>query len=450
MTLIYLYIIKKQIKSLITIKLGYKSSKEFQEFLTTLRKQFSCVYRYSYNRFYDGLSKKEIYALILKLNHVEMIKGRLINDCIDFAFRAYEKDKKTNKKSIFGGKYNFYQRSKEKITKEQFLQKRLIPLYLQGETSRNGNRNFDLDFINNLMTFKYDKNHHYELTVKSSRNQLTQLLELQDLCQQKKSKFTITLNESDINISFDEITHEVINLIEDRFIGIDLNPTNIGVSVCDSKMNIIDTYDFEFSEIINKIKRTKKSSDSKEIKYLNNKLDYEILDISKKISGISKHYRCKFIFIEDLDFKSSDNKGKSFNRLTKNLWKRNKFIDNLNKRCNINGQKLFKVNPAYSSFIGNCMYELVDSVNSSIEIARRGYEIIINKSKKFYPTVWLKQSLIHQWKETVNDIPSGSWKELFDVIKNSKLSYRISLNEITNDFNVFRKKVRRYNIYQFN
>ena len=151
---------------MITIKLGYKSSKEFQEFLTTLRKQFSCVYRYSYNRFYDGLSKKEIYALISKLNHVEMIKGRLINDCIDFAFRAYEKDHKSNVKSIFGGKYNFYQRSKEKITKEQFLQKRLIPLYLQGETSRNGNRNFDLDFINNLIVFKYDKNRHYDLFVK--------------------------------------------------------------------------------------------------------------------------------------------------------------------------------------------------------------------------------------------------------------------------------------------
>lgn len=430
-----------------TIKLKYDSTKEHYDFLLKLRKQFSCVYRYSYNRLYDGLSKKEIYALVSNLNNVELIKGRLINDCIDFVSRMYEKDKENNHRSIFGGKFNFRQRCNEKITKEQFLQKRLIPLYLQGETARNGNRNFDLDLLNNIITFKYDKQHHYDLIVKPSKNQLKQLLELQNLCQQKKHKYTVTLNESELNISFDEIKNEVVDLNENRFIGIDLNPTNIGISVCNKNMELIDSYDFEFSEIINKIKKTNKSSDSKEVKYLNNKLDYEILNVSKRISEISKHYKCKFIFIEDLDFKSNS-KGKTFNRLTKNLWKRNKFIDNLQKRCNINGQKLYKVNPAYSSFIGNCMYELVDPVNSSMEIARRGYEIIINKSKKFYPTVWLKQSLIHQWKETVNDIPD-SWKELFDLIKNSKLSYRVSLKEI-NDFNVFRKKVRMCDIYQFN
>lgn len=431
-----------------TLKLKYKSSPEFQEFLLTLRKQFSCAYRYSYNRLYDGLSKKEIYALIPTLNNVDLIKGRLINDCIDFVHRLYEKDKKSNHKSVFGGKKNYILRCKEKLTKEQFLQKRLIPLYLQGETVRNGNRNFNLDVINNIITFKYNKDYHFDLQIITSKNQLKQLIELQYLCQQKQHKFTVTLNHNLINISFDVIKNEVPDLLEKRFIGIDLNPTNIGMSVCDKNMKVIDSYDFEFSEIINKIKILKKSSDSKENKYLNNKLNHEILDISKRISTISKHYKCKFIFIEDLEFKSSNgSKGKAFNRLTKNLWKRNIFIQNLEKRCLTNNQKLYKINPAYSSFIGNCMYDNIDPVNSSIEIARRGYEIIIKKSKKFYPAVWLKESLKHQWKETVNDIP-GSWKELFDLVKNSKTSYRVSLKDV-NNFNVFSKKVRMYDIYQF-
>lgn len=431
---------------MITIKLQYNSTPKYYEFLSKIRRQFSNVYRFSYNRFYDGLSKKEIYQLIPTLNNVELIKGRLINDCIDFASRAYEKDKVHNHKSIFGGKYNFYQRCKEKITQEQFLQKRLIPLYLQGETARNGNRNFNLDLLNKNITFKYNKQYHFDLQVKTSKNQLKQLIELQDLCQQKQHKFTVTLNENHINLTFDVIKHEVTNLIEDIFIGIDLNPTNIGISVCDKNMNIIDTYDFEFSKIINKIKSTKKSSVSKEYLYLNNKLNHEIIDISKRISDISKHYKCKFIFIEDLDFKSSD-KGKPFNRLTKNLWKRNIFIDNLTKRCDINGQKLYKVNPAYSSFIGNCMYDYVDPINSSIEIARRGYECIINKSKIFYPVIKLKDSLKHQWKETISEIPND-WKELFNLIKNSKLSYRVSLKDV-NSYGVFSKKVRMYDIYQF-
>ena len=255
------------------------------------------------------------------------------------------------------------------------------------------------------------------------------------------------MDDKFICISFDEIKHEIINLKSERYIGIDLNPTNIGISVCSGdKYNIINTFTFEFSEIINKIKKVKKSSDAKENKYLNNKLNYEILGISKKISDISKHYQCKFIFIEDLDFKGKNEFWN--NRLLKNLWKRNIFIQNLEKRCSINGQKLFKVNPAYSSFVGNCMYEYVDSINASLEIGSRGYEYIIKKSKQFYPTFCLKESLKHQWKEMNNDM-TDNWKGLYDLVKNMKLSYRVSLKDIKMDFDVFRQKVRMYDIYQF-
>ena len=427
-----------------TIKLKYNSTSVFNEFLDKLRHQFSCVYRYSYNRLYEGLTKNDIYHQISELNNVEMIKSRMINDCVDFANRLYEKDKINNHKSIFGGKKNFIQLMKGKITKSEYSQKRLNALYIQGETSKKGNRYFTLDVLNNKITFKYDKNNHYELNVNPSKNQLKQLIELQEMCDENKSKFTITLDDKIINISFDEIKHEIINLNDKRYLGIDLNPTNIGISVCDSNHSIIDTYDFEFGEIINRIKKVKKASNDKENVYLNNKLNHEILDISKRISDISKHYKCKFIFIEDLDFK-----GNTYNnRLLKNLWKRNIFINNLEKRCNINGQKIYKINPAYSSFIGNCMYDYVDPVNASIEIGRRGFECIIKKSKQFYPTFCLKESLKHQWKEMVNDI-TDNWKEFYDLVKNTKLSYRVSLENINCSYNVFRKKVRMYDVYHF-
>ena len=179
---------------MITIKLKYKSPPKFQEFLSNIRKQFSCVYRYSYNRFYDGLTKKEIYALILTLNNIELIKGRLISDCIDFSHWLYEKDKKSNHKSIFGGKFNFKQRCKEQITSEQFLQKRLIQLYLQGEISRNGNRYFNLNLLANSITFKYNRNKYFDLQVNPSKHDLKLLLEIQDLCKQKLNKFNLILN----------------------------------------------------------------------------------------------------------------------------------------------------------------------------------------------------------------------------------------------------------------
>ena len=239
---------------MITIKLKYKSSTDFQEFLNKLRQQFSCVYKYSYNRLYDGLTKSDIYHQVSKLNNVELVKSRLINDCVDFASRLHEKDKINNHKSIFGGRKNFIQLIKGKITKSEYSKKRLSSLYVQGETSRNGNRYFTLDIINEKIIFKYDRNNHYELNIKLSKNQSKQLIELQSLCEENKSKFTVTMDDEFIHISFDEIKHEIINLKSDRYIGIDLNPTNIGISVCDSNQNIIDTYDFEFGEIINKIK----------------------------------------------------------------------------------------------------------------------------------------------------------------------------------------------------
>ena len=118
-----------------------------------------------------------------------------------------------------------------------------------------------------------------------------------------------------------------------------------------------------------------------------------------------------------------------FNILTKNLWKRNKFISNLTKRCNINNQQLIEVNPAYSSFIGNLQYDYVDSINASIEIGRRGYEYKILKQKdKFYPAIRLKNLLEHQWKETADKI-FGSWKKIYQYIKNFKIRYRVSLED---------------------
>ena len=267
-------------------------------------------------------------------------------------------------------------------------------------------------------------------------------------------------NKDKFDWCFDEVVKRV-ELLSDRYIGIDMNPTNIGLAVCDSNHSVINSYNFDFTEIINRIIDIKKPSTPEKIikkKYLNNKLNHEILDISKRISEIAKHYQCRFVFIEDLDFKQKskketkakkETKSKKFNRLTRNLWKRNIFVQNLEKRSAMNGQKLYKINPIYSSFIGNCMYDYVDPVNAALEIGRRGFECIINKSKKFYPTVLLKQSLTHHWKEKIKDIQSD-WKKLFDQAKNMKLSYRVSLEDVKSNFDVFRKEVRMYDIYQFN
>ena len=151
-----------------------------------------------------------------------------------------------------------------------------------------------------------------------------------------------------------------------------------------------------------------------------------------------KQYNVDFLFIEDLSIKSKDNKkGKTFNRLVNNSWKRNLFVNNLKKRCKLLGISLFEVNPVYSSLIGNMIYnDIPDPICASMEIARRGYECIILKTKQFLPDFVSNVSLLPcQWKDVVVENDIETWKDLFGFIKNSRLKYRVSLD----DSNVFRK-----------
>jgi DNA invertase Pin-like site-specific DNA recombinase len=48
---------------MITLKIPYKSSPEFQELLKELRREYSCLVRYSYNRLKENISEKDIRVL---------------------------------------------------------------------------------------------------------------------------------------------------------------------------------------------------------------------------------------------------------------------------------------------------------------------------------------------------------------------------------------------------
>ena len=409
---------------MITIKLPYKSTLEFQDKLFSLRKQYSSVVRYSYNRLKDGLTEKEIRDSFFKLNNINyldvwtkqcgIIEGKSILN------------KNGDDKVIFGGKHNFLNRTKNKISGDFLKYKRLLPLTIFGEKSQKGNRKFKLDILNNnQIIYKLNKKEHFILELPNLRNNFKKKLSnLQLLNENVGLTYQIKLTDKYIYFSFEEIKIDKV-LDDDIYMGIDLNPEFIGLSIKKGD-DILHTECFNLSKIIEKFKKLNKSNNSSEMKYLNNKLNHEILEISKKISEISLKNKCKFIFIEDLKFKNEKNH-KSFNRLTKNLWKRNIFIDNLEKRCVLNGQKIYKINPVYTSFIGNCIYEYVDPINASLEIGRRGFEVIIKKTKKFYPELWIKNSLKDQWKEYFSELPE-SWNKLFGLVKNSKLRYRVSTN----------------------
>ena len=101
----------------------------------------------------------------------------------------------------------------------------------------------------------------------------------------------------------------------------------------------------------------------------------------------------------------------------------------------------------YSSFIGNLCNEAPDPIAASLEIARRANSKYIKG--QFYPELIKAESLFNLWKESASWVYK-SWKELFDIIKTSKVKYRRSLDLFKSE--VFRLKssksfVNLYKIY---
>jgi predicted transposase len=417
----------------------------------SLMKQFSSVVRYSYNRYFEGVTDiKKIKSLVSNLNNIQDLKAKLIEYAILEGKDVHTTSK--DKKVIFGGKNNFYERCKGKISNDEFKLNKLSPITCQGTTNNKGNSYFELDIIdNNQIIFKVNKNLHIPLYLPSLRKNIQkELFKLQQLNNVKPNiekgyKFSVKLDLKYIYISFEEFKSEEKNLpLKERYLGIDMNPNNIGISISEND-KIIHTQEFILKELTDKFISLKLKSSSDKAKYFQNKIKHEVIEISKKISLLAQYYNCKAVFIEDLSFKQKDaGKGKNYNRKNNNLWKRNLFIENLSKRLFIEDIKLYRINPAYSSIIGNLQHSYSDAVNASIEIVRRGIECIIKRNKgNFYPNLLIKE----QWKQTF--VKCTNWKEISLKIKNSGLKYRVSIEECSHSYKVFQLNSRKSKVKTF-
>ena len=423
---------------MITLKIPYATSETNTLEINNLRKEFSSVLRFSYNRSLEKLSQKQIRESIKSLSNVSLL-GSWITQCAVMEGLSIHKRNK-DKKVIFGGAKTFIQRLKNQITGEEFKTKRLSPLTIQGEKIQKGNRSFDFNNLSeNKLTFKVNKTNHLELELqKMNKNYRKKLIFIQERSLSKELTVTVSLNDRYVYFTYEEPKKQDISqLNKNRYVGIDLNPNFIGLSVrerIDNEDVILHTKMFNLRQLTKPITSETNSSDSVRFKYLNNKLKNETILVAKQIERLLLKYQCGFCFIEDLKdiHKANLGKGHYINRLTKNLWKRDYFVKNLTKRCQLIGCKLLKVNPMYTSVIGNLQHNFVDPVNASLEVGRRGYNVIILKNKQFYPEFRLNDL----WKKQLSALES--WKKVFVEVKNSKLRYRISLEECKLPFKVFK------------
>jgi hypothetical protein len=418
---------------MITIKLPYKCQDDtFYPVIQDLRRVQSSFVRSAYQLFYKGYPQSQVQK-DEGLNYKFKLGSWFRQSGVMLAKSIHTRNK--DSKVIFGGQFNLKMRANGKISKEDWKDKRLMPLNVQGESSKSGNRHFELNVIDsNSIIFKVSRSQHFKIELPRLRNNIRRKLTvLEESTKLNAQPFQVQLTDTHIFITFEESREPIKDkVIRNRFVGIDMNPGSVGISVVEmdeDRIKVLHTQEFSVSVIIDKIKTLNVSSDNSKSKHLNNKLNHETIEISKSIVNIAKSFNCKGIFIEDLNFRNSQ-QGKSLNRNNKNLWKRGLITENLRKRSQINNLSFYEVSPQYSSQIGNLMYDFTDPINASIEIARRGYQVIFEKNKnkrKFYPNFSLDR-LKDQWKEHFFDCKE--WKQVFLKIKNSGLKYRVSSADI--------------------
>ena len=153
-----------------------------------------------------------------------------------------------------------------------------------------------------------------------------------------------------------------------------------------------------------------------------NKRKYEYSQIIKDLFKKVKHYRVSYFIIEDLENLNKDNFGnKVSNRKNKLEFKKNYIFSLITRRCNETGTILRKVNPVYSSFIGNLTYDMYDPIASSIEICRRGINQF-NKGFRLIPEYCLDNILTDKIDKYVDPSHFNTFRELYKSIRNK--SYR--------------------------
>ena len=434
---------------MITLKFKYTANTESSKIIREYRKQYSSVLRYAYNRRKENISEKDCEKLIDKLNNITLIKSYLKRCAVKNASQLCSAN---DENIIFGGKKNFIDRCKHKITNGDLKEYRLSKLFIIGEANQFGNRMVKINENLNSFIFKPDKKTNIKLEIvglyKKYRKYLKQLLYLQN---NKLISISYQLDNEYIYLTFDEsLIHkeQKYKSIKNRVFGIDINPNYIGWSIVDwlssnefkviksGVISIKDINDFD-----NSLKNA--SNDSKERKYINNKRTHEVYEISKLLVNIAKYYKCELFGLEELNIKSSDKKkGSKYNKLVNNQWNRNRLVNNILKRCRLNGIKGLEVKANYSSFVGNFLFRslnLPDMILASIEIGRRTYEFngqYINKDKEQRKNIVIPDvnDFNDRYIKSLEEfnIP-GEIKDLVEVyeyLKNSKSRYRVSLEDL--------------------
>lgn len=470
-------------ENLITLKIKYLcKSDEDSLIIQNYINNYNNVLRFTYNRKVDNPSITDVELNILQkgMNNVFLgcwflssarVEVKEMLKSIDELNKINDEEHQVDKNHIvFGSKKLFINRCKGLTSREDYLAERQHPLYSVGECSPKGNRYFRI-ISNNTIIFRPNNKTNVELCIdninKKYKLYISKLIELQN---GKLIPITYKLDMNHVYITFDLNyikEYKKYNPVKNRVFALDMNPNYIGYSVVDwkdeVKYKIIDSGVFSLKPLNDKRNSLHIPSSDDKHRYFENKRKYEVIEISHQLVNLCKHFKCELFSIEKLLMKPSDKeRGKRFNRLVNNQWCRSAFVQQIEKMTKSMHIHLIKVNPEYSSFVGNILYRkenLPDPVLSSIEIGRRAYEFnlqycVNSKSHKkniIFPDFDLNKATIQESLEELEYCGQvKSWIDLYSEMKKSKFKYRLLLDDLPQSrVSSINYKKRRMILYTF-
>jgi len=311
-------------------------------------------------------------------------------------------------------------------TKQEFKKARSLGIYLVGRACEKGNRKINFDLNNNKITFKLNKDNHFEIKLDVQKRDKKTLTKLQEMSEASAMPLTVRILKNKVVVNYDneyingfafdkteykkaingitnkeektkiakgfiedQIKRKLKNKVRGRYFAYDSNPESIGFVIVDKlsddpegEYKIIYMENIDFTELNHSLRR---SSDDKKTIHQNNKRKNELKNAWNKIFKLLDHYKVAYFVREDLSIKNEDhNKGTNFNRKVNNIWLRTESEKTINKFCQNLGITIIEVDPMFSSIIGNMTSNYYDTVASAMELVRRGITKYIKK-RSIYP-----------------------------------------------------------------
>lgn len=365
----------------------------------------------------------EVY--IKTLNNLDLMNASWIKAIVNNSKNIIDRDN-----NLFGSRHLFnklknkdYKNEEERLDiQHKYRMSRNTQLItMRGSTNDpNGNRNAKLNMVGDILNivFKINKNIKYNINLYNiEHKQLVDIKLLVNLLEQKKAYFNIGIDRENIYISYDNsiLMDKKDDLIKNRTIGIDLNPTELGIVIMDNG-EVINEIIYDINELY-QYRNAKKS-------------DYEFSIIGEMIVKMALHYKCESIVLEKLKLKNSN--VKIFNE-----WNVKDIKLSINKYCDFYGIKYKEVIAYYSSFMGSFLNpDKIDCIASAIELCKRGYlektELIKKRIEKFLSKKIYLNQLPNHWKKQLigtkiyKNLSFFSLRDLYSLFKsNSNYYYRV-------------------------